>query len=173
MINSRSLETRSVVTSLKLFANHYLTNLSTLSCLINHLRAYFFCNQVLISEVKHLGCHHKHILHVVAGLGWSLNKVGYFEFSLELLSLFCRHFSGCLSVFHVANQNYDDVWLTLLFGFSDPRLQIQERVHSRNIVAETNAVSTSIKDFCDRFKGLLARSVPYLQFEHLWLKFDD
>ena len=109
----------------------------------------------------------------MASLGWSLNEVGDFEFAFELLCLFCWHFSGRLSIFHVANQNYDNVRLALLFCFADPRLQVKERVHSCNIVAETDTVRTSVKDFCDGFEGFLARSVPNLQLEHLWLKFYD
>ena len=135
------------------------------------IRAYFFCDQILIRQLEHLGCHRKDVLHVVAGLGWSLNEVGDFEFALELFRLFCWHFSGRLSVFHVANQNYDNVRIAILFSFSNPHLQVKERVHSCNIVAETDTGRTFVKDPCDLFEGLLDSRVPNLQLKHVWLKF--
>lgn len=80
------------------------------------------------------------------------------------------------SVFHVklvANEEKDDVWFALVHHFIVPRVQIVERLQSRDIVGEENAVGSSVKYLCDALKRFLSRCIPDLKLEDLLLKLDE
>ena len=67
----------------------------------------------------------------------------------------------------IANQEHDNIALTLLCDLLEPVPQIIECLHASYIIGEEYAVSATVENFGYRFERFLARGVPDLKFENL------
>lgn len=75
-----------------------------------------------------------------------------------------------LHVSLVANEDARDVILSELLHFAHPRVHRIERVSVRDVVDHNNAMGSLVVGGSDRFKALLASSVPNLQLAHFLVR---
>ena len=106
-----------------------LTNLLACLCLFLYLS-----DLVSILNEQEFRRHQECILHVFARLGRRFTPVVYSVFCFEFQYLLVSDFTVRLSILHVTNQYDNHVLLCRLLHFLEPRLQVQKRILSRNIV---------------------------------------
>ena len=123
------------------------------------------CIQLLSSQRKHR-------FHIVSCLRTRLEESVYFVLLLELNRPLPGHLPVILQIGLVAYKIEQDVRVGMLFGLFEPVYYIQEGVISGHIIGQKHAMGASVKDSGDGSEGLLARSVPDLQFHYLAVNLD-
>ena len=114
---------------------------------------------------KHFCGIDKGLFDTISSLGWCLEESVEPFFFCEGLALLSANFSILFPIFLVSNQENKSVWLTLVFDFLEPVLQIHIRVHLCYIVGKQHRMGTAIENFCYWLEWFLTSSVPDLQLE--------